>query len=64
MPADVPVASVAIGGGGPRNAGLLAVQILATADPELQTKLRMFKEKLAEKIAAKDAALQQSLGRG
>jgi 5-(carboxyamino)imidazole ribonucleotide mutase len=63
MPSDVPVASVAIGGGGPRNAGLLAVQILATADPALQAKLLEFKQKLAEKIAAKDAALQQTLNR-
>jgi len=61
MPGDVPVASMAVGMGGPRNAGLFAVQILATADESLQAKLTEFKEKLAEKIAAKDAKLQQSL---
>ena len=38
MPGDVPVATVGVGGGGPRNAGLLAVQILALADPALQEK--------------------------
>ena len=35
MPGDVPVATVGVGGGGARNAGLLAVQILALADPAL-----------------------------
>ncbi len=61
MPGDVPVASMAVGMGGPRNAGLFAVQILATADPELRTKLAEFKTKLAEKIAGKDAKLQEQL---
>jgi 5-(carboxyamino)imidazole ribonucleotide mutase len=61
MPGDVPVATVAVGGGGPRNAGLLAVQILALGDASLQEKLVAFKSKLAEKIAEKDAALQTTL---
>lgn len=61
MPGDVPVACVAVGMGGPRNAGLLAVQILATADAALRAKFVAFKQKLAEKIAAKDAALQATL---
>jgi len=61
MPGDVPVASMAVGMGGPRNAGLFAVQILATADAGLQTKLADFKQALAAKIAAKDAELQQRL---
>lgn len=61
MPGDVPVASMAVGMGGPRNAGLFAVQILATADESLARKLADFKRGLADKIAAKDAALQQSL---
>lgn len=61
MPGDVPVACVAVGMGGPRNAGLLAVQILATADTELRARFATFKQKLADKIAAKDAALQASL---
>jgi 5-(carboxyamino)imidazole ribonucleotide mutase len=58
MPSDVPVATVAVGGGGPRNAGLLAMQILALSDVDLQEKLATFKHTLAEKISAKDAALQ------
>ncbi len=61
MPGDVPVAAVAVGGGGPRNAGLLAVQILALSDATLQEKLVSFKRKLAEKVVAKDAALQKTL---
>ena len=61
MPGDVPVASMAVGMGGPRNAGLFAVQILATADAELRKKLVAFKQQLTEKIAAKDAKLRESL---
>jgi 5-(carboxyamino)imidazole ribonucleotide mutase len=61
MPGDVPVAAVAVGGGGPRNAGLLAVQILALSNAGLQEKLTAFKHKLAEKITEKDAAFQKSL---
>jgi len=64
MPGDVPVVSVAVGMGGPRNAGLFAVQILSTADAELRARFAAFKEKLNEKIAAKDAALQKSLKGG
>jgi 5-(carboxyamino)imidazole ribonucleotide mutase len=61
MPADVPVATVAVGGGGPRNAGLLAVQILALSSADLQEKLAQFKHTLAEKVNAKDAALQAAV---
>ena len=62
MPGDVPVATVGVGMGGPRNAGLLAVQILALADPALAAKFARFKEGLAEKIAEKNASLQSTLG--
>jgi len=61
MPGDVPVVSVAVGMGGPRNAGLFAVQILATSDAALAKKFAEFKHKLVEKITAKDAALQEKL---
>jgi 5-(carboxyamino)imidazole ribonucleotide mutase len=61
MPGDVPVASMAVGMGGPRNAGLFAVQILSTADVALQAKLAAFKDKLVGKIKAKDDALQENL---
>jgi 5-(carboxyamino)imidazole ribonucleotide mutase len=61
MPGDVPVATVGAGMGGPRNAGLLAVQILALGDPSLQAKLAAFKKKLVDKVASRDASLQNSL---
>ena len=63
MPGDVPVASVAVGMGGPRNAGLFAVQILATADRELAARFAAFKQKLVGKIADKDRKLQESIER-
>ncbi len=61
MPGDVPVATMAVGMGGPRNAGLFAVQVLALSDPELSRKLAEFKVRLKEKIAGKNAKLQQQL---
>jgi 5-(carboxyamino)imidazole ribonucleotide mutase len=60
MPAGVPVATVSIGGG--RNAGLLAVRILAAADPQLRSEVERFQHELAERVVAGDAALQQTLG--
>ncbi|MBU4270815.1 MAG: 5-(carboxyamino)imidazole ribonucleotide mutase [Planctomycetes bacterium] len=61
MPGDVPVATVGAGGGGPRNAGLLAVQILALGDPALQEKLADFKRKLVDKVGDKNKSLQDAL---
>jgi 5-(carboxyamino)imidazole ribonucleotide mutase len=61
MPGDVPVASVAVGMGGPRNAGLFAVQILATADPVLRQKLTDFKKSLVGKIEEKNRKFRESL---
>jgi 5-(carboxyamino)imidazole ribonucleotide mutase len=58
MPGDVPVACVAVGMGGPRNAGLFAVQILATADPELRERFVDFKRSLVDKILQKNDQLQ------
>ncbi len=62
MPGDVPVATVGVGMGGPRNAGLLAVQILALSDEALHEKLTTFKQQLVEKVGGKNAALQETLG--
>jgi 5-(carboxyamino)imidazole ribonucleotide mutase len=59
MPSGVPVATVAIGGG--RNAGLLAVQILASSDPALLQRVVEFKQKLEAESRAKDERLQQQL---
>ncbi|MBW0012864.1 5-(carboxyamino)imidazole ribonucleotide mutase [Mycobacterium sp.] len=61
MPAGVPVATVSIGGA--RNAGLLAVRILASSDPELRARLHAFQEQLAEAVRAKDEVLQQRQGK-
>ncbi len=61
MPGDVPVAVVGLGSGGARNAGLLAVQILALNDKRLQEKLTEFKQSLHEKVDAKNTALQKQL---
>jgi 5-(carboxyamino)imidazole ribonucleotide mutase len=55
MPAGVPVATVAIGNG--RNAGLLAVEILATQNLKLQTKLLEFKARMAKESRAKNRNL-------
>jgi 5-(carboxyamino)imidazole ribonucleotide mutase len=56
MPAGVPVATVSVGGA--RNAGLLAVRILAAADPRLAERMAEFQGALAQTARAKDAALQ------
>src|SRR5208283_1709234 len=61
MPGDVPVATVGVGGGGARNAGLLAVQMLALADPALQEKYAAYKRALVDKVVAKDAALNEQI---
>ena len=59
MPAGVPVATVSIGGA--RNAGLLAVRILAVADPALADRLVAFQHDLAQQVLTKDAALRAKL---
>jgi 5-(carboxyamino)imidazole ribonucleotide mutase len=59
MPAGVPVATVSIGGA--RNAGLLAVRILATSDQALRARMETFQAALADSARAKDAALQKLL---
>ena len=59
MPAGVPVATVGINGG--RNAGLLAVRILAASDEGLRAAVARFQAALADTVIARDAALQESL---
>jgi phosphoribosylaminoimidazole carboxylase PurE protein len=58
MPGGVPVATVAIGKAGARNAALLAVQILALQSADLARKLRAYRTGLARDVAAKDARLR------
>jgi 5-(carboxyamino)imidazole ribonucleotide mutase len=62
MPAGVPVATVSVAGA--RNAGLLAVRILATSDDALQAQVVAFQERLGEQAKAKGRALRASLADG
>jgi 5-(carboxyamino)imidazole ribonucleotide mutase len=59
MPAGVPVATVAVGGA--RNAGLLAVRILAAADDDLRRQMSEFQDELRATAQAKGAALRARL---
>ncbi|MFF0518810.1 5-(carboxyamino)imidazole ribonucleotide mutase [Actinomadura nitritigenes] len=59
MPAGVPVATVAVGAA--RNAGLLAVRILAASDEALQAKMKDFQHSLYDQAKAKGERLRQSL---
>ena len=59
MPAGVPVATVSIGGA--RNAGLLAVRILGSADPALRAQMTEFQHDLEAVVLAKDEALRDRL---
>jgi 5-(carboxyamino)imidazole ribonucleotide mutase len=52
MPNGIPVATVAINGS--QNAGLLAVQILSTKNPELRTKMKEYREKMRLEVLAAD----------
>jgi len=57
MPGGIPVACVAIGKAGARNAAYLAAQMLALADADLASRLRADREAAAAEVIAKDAAL-------
>jgi len=59
MPAGVPVATVGINGG--RNAGLLAVRILAASDDTLRAAVARFQSDLAAQVVARDRSLQEQL---
>lgn len=57
MPSGIPVATVAINGG--KNAGILAAKILATSDPELLEKLKVYSEEMKNEVVAKADKLDQ-----
>lgn len=61
MPGGIPVATVAVGKAGAKNAAYLAAQILALTDPELDALVKADREKAALEVMAKDAALQEKL---
>jgi len=58
MPAGIPVATVAVGNA--RNAALLAVRILAIADPELRVELDRFADTLADAVREKDTQVRDA----
>ncbi len=61
MPGGIPVACVAIGGAGAKNAAYLAAQILALGDPALGERITEEREDKARAVAEKDGKLQQRL---
>lgn len=61
MPAGVPVATVAVGKAGAKNAGLLAVQILALSDEKLAAQLLKYKDSMALSCQEKNAKLQEKI---
>ncbi|MBF0214340.1 MAG: 5-(carboxyamino)imidazole ribonucleotide mutase [Magnetococcales bacterium] len=61
MPGGIPVATMAIGKAGAKNAALLSVRILALEDPELAERYRDFKSRMAAEVTQKHQALQARL---
>ena len=60
MPGGIPVATMAIGSAGAKNAGIFAVQVLALGNERLTAALKEYRERMAEDVAAKDRALQET----
>jgi 5-(carboxyamino)imidazole ribonucleotide mutase len=63
MPGGIPVATVAVGKAGARNAGYLAAQMLSLADPSLADRLEADREENRVKIRAQNQRLQSELGK-
>ncbi len=61
MPAGVPVATMAIGAAGAKNAAILAAQILATSDPVIEGRLNQLKEGMAAEVAQKAESLRMNM---
>jgi phosphoribosylamine--glycine ligase len=61
MPPGIPVATMAIGKSGAKNAGILAVQILALADDRLAAKLEKYRQNMAAEVEQKAKKLQKAL---
>lgn len=61
MPGGVPVATMAIGKPGATNAGIFAVEILATSDAQISRALAEYKKELAASVAEKSARLKREL---
>ena len=59
MPPGVPVATMAIGKAGSKNAAILSAQIIGLKDPRVAKKLRAFKKKMAKEVEKKSKALKK-----
>jgi 5-(carboxyamino)imidazole ribonucleotide mutase len=59
MPGGVPVATVAVGKAGARNAAVLTAEILALSDPQVETRVRRARAAQAEAVAEADVALRK-----
>lgn len=59
MPPGVPVASMAIGEGGAKNAGLFAVEVFAVHHKELREKLKSFRKEMAKKVEEKSRKIRE-----
>jgi phosphoribosylaminoimidazole carboxylase PurE protein len=62
MPSGVPVATMALDQAGARNAAIFAAQILALRDPDLASRLKVYKERMSKGIEEKDRQLQTRKG--
>jgi phosphoribosylaminoimidazole carboxylase PurE protein len=61
MPKGIPVACMGIGKSGASNAALLAIQILALTDPDLEEKLKSYRRQMAENVEAASKKIQNQL---
>ena len=61
MPAGIPVATMSAGGGGPDNAALMAIAILAVSDATLTEMLKTYRRRMADKVVERDSSLQWKL---
>ncbi len=59
MPGGIPVATMAIGKAGARNAAILAIQILALKSPQLREALKGYKERLAQEVEEKAKGIER-----
>jgi phosphoribosylaminoimidazole carboxylase PurE protein len=62
MPGGIPVATVAIGKAGAKNAALLAVAILALQDSALRARMAAYRKQMSDEVAKADRAVQASMG--
>ena len=61
MPGGVPVATFAVGGGGPQNAALFAIRVLALANSDLADKVNQHRDAMASQVVEKNQRLQDKL---